>query len=299
MQGLQQFLAFAETARHGSFAAAARKVGSTPSTLAKAVRRLEQGLGVRLFHRTTRKVCLTPDGERLYLRCQRILAEMDDLHADAAGASATVSGTLRLDLPIVYGRCVILPLLARLKAEHPALEFDIRLQDDYVDLVKDGIDVAVRTGALRDSSLVARCFDHQTLLLCASPAYLAAHGEPRTLKALDAHSAVLFRMPSTGRDRPWQFTQRGQPVSLLPHSQVCVNDGEGMVAAAVAGLGLVQVPDYMVRDALRDGRLRELLPGLRPQAMPISAVYPSQRLVPPRVRLFLDALAQLPPRPAP
>lgn len=293
MQGLQAFLAFAETAKHGSFAAAARELGTAPSTLAKSVLRLERSLGVRLFHRTTRKVHLTPDGERLYHRCQRVLTEIDDLHSDAAGARARVGGTLRIDLPIVYGRRVVLPLLARLKAEHPALELDVRLHDAYVDLVKDGIDLAVRVGALQDSSLVARRFDSQTMLLCASPAYLAAHGEPASLRDLERHRAVLFRMPSSGRDRPWVFQQRGRAVSLQPRSDIRLNDGEGMVQAALLGLGIVQLPNHLVSDELRDGRLCELLPSLRPAPMPISAVYPSQRLLPPRVRVLVDALTSL------
>lgn len=293
MRGLQQFLAFTETAKHGSFAAAARETGSAPSTLAKAVLRLEQSLGVKLFHRTTRQVTLTPDGERLYHRCQRVLAEIEDLHADAAGTRASATGTLRVDMPIVFGRRVILPLLARLQQQHPGLELDIRLQDGYVDLVRDGIDLAIRVGALRDSSLVARRFAGQTLLLVASPDYLARQGHPASLRALAQHRAILFRMPTSGRDRPWQFVQRGHAVTIQPRSQLRLNDGEAMVQAALLGLGLAQLPDYMVADPLGDGRLVELLPSLRPQAMPISAVYPSQRLLPPRVRVLLDALTAL------
>ncbi|TAL72341.1 MAG: LysR family transcriptional regulator [Burkholderiaceae bacterium] len=293
MQGLQQFLAFAETAKHGSFAAAARELGSAPSTLAKAVARLEESLAVRLFFRTTRQVSLTPDGERLYQRCQRILSEIEDLHADAAGARATVTGTLRIDLPIVYGRRILLPVLARLKRQYAGLELDVRLQDGYVDLVKDGIDLAVRVGALQDSSLVGRRFASQTLLLVASPPYLAAHGNPASLRALERHAAILFRMPTSGRDRPWQFVQRGRAATLRPRAGTRLNDGEGMVHAAQLGLGLAQLPDYMVAQELRDGSLVEVLPSLRPQAMPISVVYPSQRLVPLRVRVVTEAFLSL------
>lgn len=293
MQGLQQFLAFAETAKHGSFAAAARELGSAPSTLAKAVARLEESLAVRLFFRTTRQVSLTPDGERLYQRCQRILSEIEDLHADAAGARATVTGALRIDLPIVYGRRVLLPVLARLKEQHAGLELDVRLQDGYVDLVKDGIDLAVRVGALQDSSLVGRRFASQTLLLVASPAYLAARGHPASLRALERHAAILFRMPTSGRDRPWQFVQRGRAITLHPRADMRLNDGEGMVHAAQLGLGLAQLPDYMVARELQDGSLVEVLPSLRPQPMPISVVYPSQRLVPRRVRVVTEAFLGL------
>jgi DNA-binding transcriptional LysR family regulator len=293
MHGFQPFVAFAETAKHGSFAAASREIGSTPSTLAKAVSRLEAELGVKLFHRTTRQVQLTGDGERLFRRCQRVLAEIDDLRADAAGTRSAPSGTLRIDAPIVWGRCVLLPLLARLVQRHPELQVDLRLQDVYVDLVKEGIDLAIRVGTLADSSLVARRFTSQTLVLCASPAYLEAHGTPRTIDQLGGHDAIVFRMPSTGRNRPWQLRTRGHPVELQPASRVQVNDGEGLVAAALEGLGLTQVPDYMVAEPIARGDLVEVLPSCRPAPMPISAVYPSGRLVPPRVRVVLEALDEL------
>jgi DNA-binding transcriptional LysR family regulator len=219
-----------------------------------------------------------------------VLAEIEDLHADAAGTRATATGLLRIDMPIVFGRRVVLPLLARLQQRHPGLELDVRLQDGYVDLIKDGIDLAIRVGALQDSSLVARRFASQTLLLVASPEYLASNGQPSSLRALAQHRAIVFRMPTSGRDRPWQFTQRGHAVTLHPQSRMRLNDGEAMVQAAMLGQGLAQLPNYMVEDELGDGRLIELLPSLRPAAMPISAVYPSQRLLPPRVRVVLEAL---------
>ena len=293
MHGLQQFLAFAETAKHGSFAAAARELGSAPSTLAKAVARLEAGLGVKLFHRTTRQVSLTPDGERLFGRCQRVLAEVEDLQADAAGTRAAPSGTLRIDVPITYGKRVLLPALARLAELHPGLQLDVRLQDLRVDLVKEGVDLAVRVGPLQDSSLVARRFASQTLVLCASPAYLARRGTPRGVEKLAGHAIVAFRQPSNGRNRALQLRQRGQVVELHPAPRVQVNDGEGMVVAIREGLGIGQVPDYMVDDALARGELVEVLPSCRPPAMPISAVYPSGRLVPPRVRAALELFAGL------
>ncbi|MGV3494267.1 MAG: LysR family transcriptional regulator [Ramlibacter sp.] len=293
MQSLQQLAAFAETARHGSFAAAARESGSAPSTLAKAVARLEGALGVKLFHRTTRQVSLTPDGERLFLRCQRLLAEVEELQAEASGVREAPSGTLRIDVPIVLGRRMILPLLARMSRQHPALALDVRLHDAYVDLVKEGIDAAVRVGPLRDSSLVARRFGTQAMALVASPAYLQARGTPKRLDQLAAHDALLFRMPSTGKDRPWQFRQRGKPVELHPASRVRLNDGEALVEAAKLGLGLAQLPDYFVADEIARGELVEVLPAARPAALPVSIVYPGARLVPLRVRLLLQELEAL------
>lgn len=293
MQGLQQFLAFAQTARRGSFAAAARDLGGSPSTLAKSVARLENALGVKLFHRTTRQVSLTADGERLFHRCERVLAEFEDLQADAAGTRAAPSGTLRVTLPIYYGRRFVMPLLAALLRKHPQLTLEVRLQDSFSDLVREGIDLAVRMGELRDSTLVARRIDWQRLVMVATPQYLQEHGTPRRLEDLAGHKAVTFRMPSTGRSRPWQLRQGRRPVEMHPPQSAQVSDTEAMGTAALLGLGLTQLPDYIVDEALARGDLLTVLPEHQPAPMPISAVVPSGRLVPPRVRVLLEALETL------
>jgi DNA-binding transcriptional LysR family regulator len=288
--GLQPLLAFAETAKRGNFAIAARDLGCTPSTLAKAVTRLEKQLGVRLFHRTTRQVTLTDDGERLFARSQRVLAELDELWQEASGARTEPTGTLRINMPVSFGRLVMLPLLAELVRRHPRLSLDVRLSDAYVDVVKEGIDVAIRTGALRDSTLVARTFGSQTLLLCAAPSYLALAGTPEAFEDLREHRAVLFRVPSNGRDRPWQLRVGNRNVEWLPCSRLRIDEGDGLVAAAALGLGISQQPHYMVADRLARGELVEVVPRLRPPPMPVSAVMPSARLIPARVRALLELL---------
>ncbi|HJV60735.1 MAG TPA: LysR family transcriptional regulator [Albitalea sp.] len=293
MHGLQQFIAFAETAKHGGFAAAAREQGVAPSTLAKAVARLEASLGVKLFHRTTRQVTLTPDGERLFRRCQRVLAEVEDLQAEASGTRAEPTGVLRVDLPVFYGKKFVLPLLAQLVHRHPGLRLDVRLTDTKIDLIRDGVDLAVRIGRLHDSTLVARRVDQQGLALCASPGYLHANGVPRRIEDLARHAAVVFRLPTSGRDRAWQFRQRGSEVELSPTPHVRVNETEGLLEAVKLGMGICQLPDLLVDDELARGELVELLPSCRPEAMPISIVYPSGRLVPSRVRAAIEALSAL------
>ncbi|TDU32479.1 LysR family transcriptional regulator [Panacagrimonas perspica] len=292
MSSMQQYLAFAQTARHGSFAAAARDLGTVPSALAKAVRRLERGLGVALFHRTTRQVRLTPDGERLFRRCERILGEIEALQAEASGAREALVGTLRIDAPVAYGQQVILPRLAQLQRTHPALGLDLRLNDAQIDLLRDGVDLAVRIGELKDSTLVARRIDWQGLVLCAAPAYLAERGTPRRLRDLDAHIAVAFRMPGSGRDRAWQFRQRGGIVTVAPPARTHVNETGGLLEAARLGLGLCQMPDYVAAASLARGELVELMAGLRPPPLPISLVYPGGRLIPARVRAAIEVLAQ-------
>jgi len=293
MHGLQQLIAFAETAKHGGFAAAAREQGVSPSTLAKSVGRLEADLGVKLFHRTTRQVKLTPDGERLFARCERVLAEVDDLQAEASGSRAAPAGMLCIELPVFYGKTFVMPLLADLLHRHPGLRLDIRLADRQVDLVRDGVDLAVRIGHLRDSTLVARRVDQQGLALCASPAYLAARGTPRRIDDLAGHAAVVFRLPTSGRDRPWQFRQRGKPVELTPPARVRVSETEGLLEALRMGMGLGQLPDVVVAGDLAGGALVEVLPSCRPEPMPIHVVHPSGRLLPARVRVALEALEAL------
>jgi len=297
--GLQPIIAFTEAAKRGSFAEASREVGCTPSSLAKSVARLEAQLGVRLFHRTTRRVTLTDDGQRLFERCQRVVAELEQLRDEASGAREAPSGTLRIDMPVALGRIVMLPVLARLADRHPQLAIDARFSDRYVDLVKEGIDVAIRTGPLEDSSLMARPFAQQELLLFASPAYLAAKGTPALLSELSRHVAVAFRAPTTGRLRPWHFRSSGRNVTTTPSSRVFVDDGDAIVRAATLGMGIGQVPHYMVAHAIAAGDLVELLPSFRPAPMQIAAVMPSTRLVPPRVRALLDLLElglfELPP----
>jgi LysR family transcriptional regulator, regulator for bpeEF and oprC len=290
MNRLSSLLAFSETAKRGSFTAAARELGTSPSTLAKSVARLEGSLGLRLFHRTTRHVSLTPDGERLFLRCQRVLAELEELQSDASGMRAAPSGTLRIDLPIYFGRRLVLPLLAQLVLEHPRLALDVRLSDAYVDLIRDGVDVAVRIGELADSTLVAKQFASQDMLLCAAPSYLARTGTPHQVEDLLTHTPIIFRMPTSGRNRPWQFTVQGKAVSLEPPARLLFTDGEAMVDAARLGLGITQVPDYMVAEEIEGGSLVEVLAVHRPRTLPIHAVIPANRMIPARVRAFLDIL---------
>jgi DNA-binding transcriptional LysR family regulator len=284
-------VAFAAAARQGSFAGAARDLGISPSAVSKNVARLEARMKVRLFHRTTRQISMSPDGEELYERCQRILAEVEALDASAADARTGLRGTLRIDLPITYGRLVVVPVLARLSARHPGLAIDARFSDQVVDLVKEGLDAAVRIGSLADSRLVARMFDQQVLYACASPAYLRRHGAPQSPDELSAHTCLTFRVPTSGRDRPWQFRHGRRDYTLSPDTGVRLGDGEALVSAAAAGMGLIQVPSYMAQQALQRRQLVEVLANYRPAPMPISLVYPSRRHTPLRVRMLAEALA--------
>lgn len=281
---------FVAAARHASFAAAARELDLTPSAVAKNVARLEARLGVRMFHRTTRQMTLSQDGEAVYARASRILEEIEALEAEVAEERIGPRGTLRIDLPLSYGRQVVLPVLFSLATRWPALQIDARFSDHIVDIVKEGVDAAVRIGNLADSGLVARTFDRQTLGVYASPDYLADHPPPATPEALRNHACVLFRLPSSGRNREWQFRIGRRDVALRLEGAMRLGDGESLVQAAVAGLGIVQVPSYIAAQAVQGGRLVEVLRRFRPAPMPISLVYPGRRHVPLRVRLLAEAL---------
>jgi len=300
MVGLQTYVAFAETVKHGSFAEAAREMGLSASAVAKGVARLEDDLGLRLLHRTTRKVMLTSDGRDLYERCRRIVDEIEALRDDAAGVRGEPSGTLRLNVPITLGRRVFVPMLAELLRKHPKIALDMGFSDRYADLVRESLDAVVRVGPLADSSLVARPIGEQRLLVCASPDYLKARGIPRTPTDLGTHACLVFRMPTSGRARPWQFRSGRRVFEVTPPLKVSMNDGEALVSAAVEGMGLVQVPDYMAADELGNRRLVEVLAAFRPPPTTISLVYVSKRRVTPRLRALIEAmstsgLARVPP----
>lgn len=293
MSSVRLLLAFAESAKHASFAKAARELGLSPSAVAKSVQRLEQELGLRLFHRTTRRVGLTTEGEALFERCRRILDDLAELELHAAHASRAATGTLRIDAPLAYGRLVVLPAVAQIALAHPELHIDVRLSDRFADVIGGGLDAVVRIGEIADSRLVARGFDVQRLGVYGAPAYFARRGKPPSPRDLAAHECGVFRMPSSGRPRPWEFTVRGKALALHPEPKYMVDDGEGLLALAAAGLVLVQAPDYMARAAIASGELEEVLVPFAPKPLPISIVFPTNRHVPLRLRLLVDALVAL------
>jgi DNA-binding transcriptional LysR family regulator len=290
MAGLQSLMAFAATAKHGSFAKAARELGLSPSAVAKSVARLEDDLGVRLFHRTTRQVALTSEGHDLHVRCRSIVDEFDALRDAAAGARGAPSGTLRIDVPITLGKLLYVPKLAALRRRHPQLGLDVRFSDRYADIVSEGLDAAIRVGPLADSTLVARRIGEQRLVVVASPRLLRTHGVPAHPAELASLPCMAFRMPTSGRLRPWEFVEGRKRSEWLPEAPVVMDDGEGLVAAAAEGLGLIQVPQYMAAAALRAGQLRTVLDDVAPSPLPISIVYPSARRVTPRLRALLEVL---------
>ena len=297
MANVATLAAFAESARRSSFAAAARELGLTASAVAKSIARLEGDLGVRLFHRTTRKVALTGEGRALFERCERIVAEMEALRDEAAGARTGPGGTLRVSVPVTLGKLYVVPVLAKLARAHPALAFEISLSDRFADLAGEGLDAALRVGALDDSTLVARRIGWQRMVTCASPGYLEECGVPRVPADLVRHACLAFRRPTTGRLWTWRYRVSGRPFEWEPRSGLALDEGEALVAAAVAGMGICHVPHYMAGEAMARRKLVEVLIRYRTPDLPISVVHLCAPRVPPRVRAFIDALAGAMPPP--
>ena len=292
MSSLRLLVVFSEAAKQGSFAAAARALGLSSSAVVKGIARLEAGLSVRLFHRTTRRVRLTQEGEALFERSRRILGEMEELERAAANVSELATGTLRIDAPVVYGRRILLPVLVRLASSNPGLGIDLRLSDVYADVVTSGLDAVVRIGEVADSHLVVHVFDSDHLGIYGSPGYFARRGRAKAPADLDRHDCVRFRRPSTGRHRPWYFRIAEKDVAMDPVARYSLNDGDGLVAAAVHGLGLIQGPHHIVEDEVQAGRLEEVLTRFRPTPLPVSLQYPANRHVPRRLSLLRDALVE-------
>lgn len=297
---LKVFLCVTET---GSFTRAADRLALPRAAISIAVQQLEARLGSRLLHRTTRRVGLTADGEALLERARALVADMDDIEQQFLPTHSHVNGRLKVDVPSRIARLLIAPALPGFFERFPAIELELGSSDRAVDLVLEGVDCALRVGPLASSSLVARPLGHFTLINCASPAYLARHGTPRTAADLPAHLAVNYASPTSGRAAPWEWQRDGEAHALRMRSQVAANNAETYIACALAGLGLIQIPAYDVRQHLAAGELVEVLPDARAEPLPVQLVYPHRRNLSRRIQAFaawLEAtLADALDRPAP
>ncbi|QNK67899.1 LysR family transcriptional regulator [Variovorax sp. PAMC26660] len=287
---LQVFLRVAET---GSFTRAADRLGLPRATISTAVQQLETRLGSRLLHRTTRRVSLTPDGEVMLERARALVADMEDIEQQFLPAHGHVSGRLKVDVPSRIARRLIAPALPSFFERFSGIELELGSSDRAVDLVLEGVDCALRVGPLASSSLVARPLGHFTLINCASPAYLARHGTPRTPADFPQHLAVNYASPTSGRAAPWEWQRDGETHTLRIPSQVTTNNAETYIACALAGLGLIQIPAYDVREHLAAGELVEVMPDARAEPLPVHLVYPHRRNLSRRMQAFAGWLETL------
>ncbi len=291
MDRFQEMQVFVRIAERGSFTQAADDLLLPRATVSNLIQRLEARLGVRLLERTTRTVRLTPDGEAYRQRCVGLLADLEE--ADGLFRHAVPKGLLRVNLQGTLARRFVVPALPAFFARYPQLELQIGEDDRLVDLVREGVDCVLRAGQLRDSSLVARRVALLPQLTCASASYLAQFDEPRTLADLAGHRAVNYLSSATGQALPMEFTVNGEVRTLNLSGPVSVTGADVYTGAAIAGLGLVQVPRYRVADVLASGQLREVLADLPPPPLPVSVLYPQNRQLSVRVRAFAQWLGEL------
>ncbi|NOK36402.1 LysR family transcriptional regulator [Corallococcus exercitus] len=283
--------AFTRIVECRSFTQAAKDLGLPRSSVTDAVKQLEARLGVRLLQRTTRHVSPTLDGEAYYQRCVALLADLEE--ADAAFVGARPKGLVRVEVQGTLARRVVLPRLPEFLERYPGIELYMSEGDRFVDLVREGVDCVLRAGEPKDSDMVARRVALLEEVTCASPAYLARHGVPEGIEALQrGHRMVGFRSSATGSLIPLEFTVGKEVRHVVLPTTMSVNGAETFVAAARLGLGLIQAPRYRLEEDFGRGTLVPVLPQYPPTPTPVSLMYPRNRQLSPRVRVFIDWLTQ-------
>ncbi|WP_163876883.1 LysR family transcriptional regulator [Rhizobium laguerreae] len=289
---LNDILIFMAVVDAGSFIAGGQAVGLSRSAAGKAVIRLEDRLGVRLLNRTTRTLSLTEEGRMFYERGLRILVSVDEAEASVAGQDSTPRGVLRFTVDDAFGRLVVLPLLEKYLRAWPDIQVEVSFTDRLADIVEEGFDLAIRVGATAtDTRLVSRVIATYKARLCASPSYLAERGEPRNVDDLAVHDCLI----SAGRNQRqgWRFRgEGGSWIKAQGRSRLRLDSGEAIRDAALAGLGIALLPDFLVTDDLAAGRLRQILADFETDDAKILTLYPDKRLLEPRVRRFIDLIVE-------
>ncbi|HDR2160246.1 TPA: LysR family transcriptional regulator [Enterobacter cancerogenus] len=294
MDRLMAMRAFTRVAETGSFTRAADSLNMPIATLSKLVKSLEAHLEVRLLHRTTRRVVTTPEGEAYYEKALRVLIDIEDIDASFRVTSGTPKGHLRIDVGGSTARDVLIPLLPDFMQRYPDIRIDLGVADRPVDLISGNVDCVIRGGPLTDSSLIARHIGDAEMVTCASPGYLKAYGVPAYPDELrNGHRLISYLSPVTGRPFPFRFRENGQTREIgVPH-YLGVNESNAHLAASVAGLGIIQTFCYSVKPHVNDGTMTEILKAWRPAAYPFHVVYPQNRHLTHRLRVFIAWLAEV------
>lgn len=280
---------FARVVSSGSMSTAGRALGLSPAVISKRIKRLEDRLGTRLLQRTTRQISLTEAGQGFYERVLSVLAGLEDAEAFVSGRSARIQGTLKVSAPTSFGRMHIAPHLKPFLDAHPDLTLNLVLTDEFTDIVGGGFDLAIRIAELGDSSLVARRLAPVRRVLCAAPAYLAAHGLPGDVEALKHHTCLRPH-----NNDAWRLEGPDGAVLYRPEGRLVTNSSEVIREAVIAGFGIALRSTWDVGQELKDGRLVRVLPAFEgSRNVALSAVYPSRQFLPAKVRLLIDYLAEL------
>jgi LysR family transcriptional regulator, regulator for bpeEF and oprC len=288
MADLRTLSIFVKVAERKSFVRAAADLDITQSGVSNAIKRLEEQTGTRLLARTTRRVSLTEDGAAFFERCRQALADIEEAELVLKESRQKISGNLRVDMSVAFGRLKMVPSLSAFQAEYPDVKLSLTFTDRYVDLIEEGIDVAVRLGVLRDSSLIARRLTAAQYKLVATPGYFAKHGKPKSLDDLTKHNCLAFTSRDTRLTRDWRFLVSKSETALTPRGTMSFSDGGALCEAACAGYGLAQMHDYYLDHEIARGKLIAVLDQFKPQPDPIWLVYPPTRHLTPKVRAFVD-----------
>lgn len=290
MDTLEAMRVFVAVVERNGFSAAAEALDISTAAVTRHIAALEKRLSTRLLNRTTRRVSPSSTGAAYYQRCVQLLAEFDQLEASIGDQALQPSGHLRINAPVSYGIACLAPLLAGYRARHPQVQLDLALSDRLVDMVEEGFDLAIRITRTPAPSLIARKLADTAIILCAAPAYLAAHGTPVRAEELSRHECLAYSYWASGDSWPLQGPE-GE-ISVAVSGGVRANNGDVLREAAIAGLGIIAQPDFIVADALADGRLQRILPeyGLTP--IGIYAMYASRSHLAPKVRSFIDYLVE-------
>jgi len=291
MADLRTLAIFVKVGERRSFVGAARELGISQSGVSNAIGRLEDRLGVRLLARTTRRVNLTEDGAAYLERCRRILEDLDEAELVLKKARTTPTGRLRVDMPVSYGRLKMVPEMGAFQARHPEVQLALTFTDRYIDLVEEGVDVAVRFGPLRDSTLMARRLSETRFQVVGSPAYFARAGRPRKPDDLKRHQCLVLAQRES-RPRDWRFRRGGEDILITPPSRMSFSDGAAICGAACAGYGLAQMHDYYAAGPVAAGELEPVLEKFRTGPDGIFLVYPQTRHLSPKVRAFVDFMTK-------
>ncbi len=279
---------FVRVVERGSFARAAQDLDLSATQASAHVADLERRLGTKLLNRTTRKVSVTADGRAYYDRAARILRDIEDAENEVSSRQGALRGTLRVDAPPLFARAVLIPALPAFLGAHPGLTLDLRLRDQLSDLVGEGIDCAIRVAKLADSSLVARRLGGTRLVTLAAPEYLASKPAPRTPEELAGHNCIGFRLAHLGAAAPWLFRRAGERVVIEPKGNLMCDTGEAHLAAAIAGVGVIQTLSIVTMGLVGSGRLVTLLDDWSSAGPPMSLVYAPGKPVPAKIRAFAD-----------
>src|SRR5882757_1339018 len=291
MDRIDAMQAFVAVADLQGFAPAARKLGLSPSGVTRLVAALEQRLGARLLQRTTRQVTLTDAGSRYLARARRILGDVEEAEGAIAGENIKPGGRLSISAPVGFGRLHVSRVVSAYLNRYPEVGADLRLSDRMINLVEEGIDLAVRIGHLPDSTLVARHVGEMRRIVVASVDYLAQRGEPKRPAEIAAHQTIQFGAMAAGPD--WRFVEDGREVSIAVAPRLITNSADAAIEHAEAGGGLTRVLAYQAAAALRAGRLKIVLAKFEPPPLPIHIVYPTSRLLSAKVRTFIDLVTEI------